>query len=60
MNELVQVWPQNKIKKMSGRRPYVDSEGNVFSGTHREARQYYANLHPSKNIKLNILIKKRK
>lgn len=58
---LVQVWPLVKVKKVTtARREYVDSEGNAFSGTHREAYDYYRELHPTKSLQVHVLPKKRK
>jgi hypothetical protein len=56
---MIQVWPTRKIKKLLSRRPYVDSAGNLFEGTHREALLHYQHLHPTESIKLNLLPKKR-
>lgn len=61
MINLVQVWPQRKIKSITiSRQPYVDAEGNEFAGTHREARDHYRKLHPTKSVQMNVLPKKRK
>jgi len=56
---MIQVWPARAIKKLLSRRQYVDSKGNLFEGTHREALLHYQHLHPTESIKLNTLPKKR-
>jgi hypothetical protein len=57
---MISVWPTRKIKKILSRRVYVDSAGNLFEGTHREALLHYQHLHPTESIQLNLLPKKRK
>ena len=60
-SNLIQVWPTSEIRKvMTGRRLYVDSEGNTFTGTHREAKTHFAILHSTKSVQLNTIPRKRK
>lgn len=51
----VEVWPVRTVKKLSGRRQYIDSAGNSFVGTHRSAYVYYTDLHRPNTIKLNTV-----
>lgn len=58
---LIRVWPTTKMRKVeTERRRYVDSEGNTFTGSHREARNHFAMLHSTKSVQLHMLPKKRK
>jgi hypothetical protein len=51
--DVIEVWPIRSVKKHQGKRQYLDSNGNIFVGTHRAAYVYYTELHSSCKINLN-------